>query len=67
MTKPVRGRPPHAPAVRRDQIIRARVTVEQRATFERIGGAAWLRIYLTEGNCLALPARSAGWRQQSGR
>ena len=50
MTKPaamtLRGRPPN-PAVRLDEIIRARVTAEQRATFERIGGAVWLRTFLT--------------------
>ena len=46
MTKPARGRPPHAPELSRNRILRARVTAEQLATFNSRGGAVWLRGYL---------------------
>lgn len=41
--KPRRGRPPGSKSSDRDEMIRARCTPEQRATFERLGGADWLR------------------------
>lgn len=43
---PARGRPELPPDERRDHTIRVRVTADEAAKFERLGGAEWLRAQL---------------------
>lgn len=40
---PARGRPELPPEERRSHMVRVRVTAEEAAKFERLGGAEWLR------------------------